>query len=396
MGDRMCLAAAVGALALVACAGASPAAVVSSSRQVTFTPVAKNLNNPRKLFIAPDGALYVVEAGTGGSDKCFGTGPNAVCVGRSASITRVAGGVQKRIVTGLVSWASAARQAADGPAAVLATGHGYDVLFQDASINAKGRNPLGADGGMAGDLVRLQGGGTGRRVIADLAAFEAKHNPDRGAGPGRRFGAPSIESDPYAFTPYRGGFAVVDASGNDLLWVSPKGRISVLAVFPTRVEKLTKTAAKTIGAPRSMHSIRVRAVPTSVAAGPDGALYVGELTGRPYVRGTARVWRVEPGRKPTVYASGFTNISDLAFAGKDLLVLEISRRGLNDPSSPGALVRLAPNGSRRLLASDGLSYPTGLAVRGNSIYVSNYGIFPGTGAGPHGEVVRFSAESGSS
>jgi hypothetical protein len=54
-------------------------------------------------------------------------------------------------------------------------------------------------------------------------------------------------------------------------------------------------------------------VPTTVARGPDGAFYVGQLTGFPFPVGGARVWRVEPGSAPTVYASGFTNIIDIAF-----------------------------------------------------------------------------------
>ena len=131
----------------------------------------------------------------------------------------------------------------------------------------------------------------------NFAAFEAAHNPDHGAGPGARFGDPPIDSDPYALTPYRGGYAVADAAGNDLLWIGPKGAVSVLAVFPTQTVKLTKAVAKEIGAPATMRSISVQSVPTSVTVGPDGALYVGELTGVPFAPGKARIWRVVPGEE---------------------------------------------------------------------------------------------------
>jgi hypothetical protein len=97
---------------------------------------------------------------------------------------------------------------------------------------------------------------------------------------------------------------------------------------------------------------------------------------------------VVPGQKPTIYAAGFTTISDLAFQGHDLLVLELAARGLLDPSSPGALIRLRPNGSRTVIASRGLVGPTGLAVAHGAVYVANHGLFPGTGPGPHGQVVR--------
>src|SRR4029079_4743308 len=125
---------------------------------------------------------------------------------------------------------------------------------------------------------------------------------------------------------------------------APNGKVSVLAVFPTQRLKLTRAIGKLIGAPPSMRSITVQSVPSTVAVGPDGALYVGELTGVPFAPGSARVWRIVPGRRPTVYASGFTNISDLASAGRDLLVLELSTKGLLAGRSPGALVRVAPGG----------------------------------------------------
>jgi hypothetical protein len=40
------------------------------------------------------------------------------------------------------------------------------------------------------------------------------------------------------------------------------------------------------------------------------------------------------------------------------------------------------------MASRGLTAPTGVAVAGGRIYVSNNGLFPGTGPGPHGELLR--------
>jgi hypothetical protein len=50
---------------------------------------------------------------------------------------------------------------------------------------------------------------------------------------------------------------------------------------------------------------------------------------------------VVPGRKPSVSAAGVTNITDLAFAGKNLLVLETAARGLWNPPWTGALIRVA-------------------------------------------------------
>jgi hypothetical protein len=350
--------------------------------------VASGLDNPRKLFVGPDHSLYVVEAGHGGRDRCIGSGADQTCIGLSGSIARIANGKIERVVTGLWSGAPSDGVRAQGPADVVVRGRTFYVLLQNGAINAKGFNYLGRDGATAGDLVSTPAGKAAPAVLVNFAAFEAANNPDRGRGPGSRFGNPPIDSDPYAFTPFRGGYAVVDAAGNDLLFVAPNGKVSVLAVFPTQTLKLPRSIGKQIGAPASMRSIVVQSVPSSVALGRDGALYVGELTGAPFAVGAARVWRVVPGRKPTLYAGGFTTITDLAFDGRDLLVLELTTGGLLNGRSPGALVRVTPARRKSVVASAGLLYPSGVAVDGRTIYVSNNGLFPASGGGPHGEVLR--------
>ena len=63
-------------------------------------------------------------------------------------------------------------------------------------------------------------------------------------------------------------------------------------------------------------------VATSVAIGPDGAYYVGELKGFPAPTAASRVWRIEPDARHarcgvsldcSIVADGFTSIVDLAF-----------------------------------------------------------------------------------
>jgi len=289
----------VRAVALAAVAALAAAGAALSHEDPALKVIARNLDNPRKLFIAPGGDLYVVEAGHGGRDRCLGRGNNRTCIGLSGAITRVRGGRQQRVVTGLWSGALPTGQRGEGPADVIVRDGTYYVLLQDASIDAHGMNQLGPDGSTAGDLVTTPPGKAAPAVVFNFAAFEAARNPDHGAGSGAKYGNPPIDSDPYAFVSYRGGFAVADAAGNDLLWVSPAGKISVLAVFPTQRVKLT-AAERRRHIPRAPAVLPIQSVPSAVTVGPDGALYVGEFTGWPYRVGTARVWRVEPGRKPVV------------------------------------------------------------------------------------------------
>ena len=102
------------------------------------------------------------------------------------------------------------------------------------------------------------------------------------------------------------------------------------------------------------------------------------------------VYRITPGHAPSLYAKGFSAISDIAFDNQGrLLVLELSTGGLlAPPTVPGALIRINYNHSRTTVMSAGLSQPTGLVVaKDGSVYVANHGTSTGS-AVPSGEVIR--------
>jgi hypothetical protein len=94
---------------------------------------------------------------------------------------------------------------------------------------------------------------------------------------------------------------------------------------------------------------------------------------------------------PEIYADGFTNVIDLAFARDgSLLVLEMAKNSLASGDPAGALIRLAPDGSRETVLDDGLFSPAAVVVgRDGSIYISNHGQEAGKG-----EVLRFRAHHG--
>jgi hypothetical protein len=360
--------------------------------------VATGLNQPKKLTIAPDGSLLVALSGDGTATSDCTTGEEASCLDESGAIDRVTPTGQVTTVLGNLPSVSSEGQATGPAEARFANGH-LEVLFQDTNIDpTTGEEPYGPAGRFLGDLVRFPLFFGFPHIQASFGPFEAQNNPDKGEGTAVEIGAESaIDSDPYSFVPYHGGFAVADAAADDLLFVAPSGAISVLAVFPT----ITETApAGTLG-PSQTSPIEVQAqpVPDSVTVGPDGALYVGELGGVPFVPGTSSVYRVVPGQSPTVYASGFTAIGDIAFDRQGrLLVLEIDQKGIDDPAlaagelpTPGAIVGVHRDGTQTLLASTGLEFPTGMAVtRQGSVYVSNYGILPASGGpdGLSGEIVQ--------
>jgi len=333
-----------------------------------LTVVAAGLNNPRGLAIASDGTVYVAEAGAGGVGPCVKGENGPTCFGLSGSVVRIRNGRWQRIQRGLPSVAAAGGMSASGPSDITVAPDGsLNVTMQGVDMQTP--HTFGPSGGALQHLMHVNPDGT-RRAVADLYAYEKAANPD----------SREINSDPYALVTQSAGEVVADAAANDVLSVDGMGRVSTLAVFPTRL---------VMGPGGKM--IPMESVPDSIAMGADGAYYVGELTGFPFPVGGARIYRVAPGQRPTIWASGFTNIISLAF-GPDhsLYVVEIFKNGLSNvnPKDPatlaGALIRITPDGTRTTVASGGLVAPTGVAVsRMGAVYVSNFGILSG-----RGQVVR--------
>ncbi len=351
----------LGAAALVAGA-ASPAAATGTASPTRIDVIATGLDNPRGLTLDGSGAVLVAEAGRGGTGPCAPGGQNEVwCLGPTGAVTKVSHGHQQRIVTGLPSIVSPTGETL-GPSDVLATGSGPLATVGFGGDPAL-RPPFGPGGQLFAHLIRL--GSHGPRPLVDLGAYEAANDPDHdqpGALP---------DTDPYGLAPARDGAVLVaDAGGNDILRVDRHGRISTLAVFP---EIFTPGPGGIV--------VPMQAVPTTVTRGPDGAYYVGQLTGFPFPVGGAKVWRLVPGKPPTVYATGFTNIIDIAFDQRGrLVVLEIAKNGLLSGDPTGALIRVERDGTRTEIASTGLVTPSSVAIgRDGSFYVSNKGTLAGMG-----------------
>ncbi|TYB50841.1 ScyD/ScyE family protein [Nonomuraea sp. PA05] len=374
--SRRVIPAAALAASLASAVAATPSPTLAASltaaqtRTPSMTVIASGLDNPRGLNFGPDGVLYVAEAGRGGPGPCIvGAQNQTFCLGPTGAVTAVSKGGQRRVVTGLPSLGTPNLSEVLGAHDVAAT-HGGLLIPVGLGTDPARRAQLGRDGAAIATLVKASG--KRWRSVADLGAYEAANDPDQGQ-PGT-----GPDSQPYAVLPHGSGALVVDAGANDLLRVGPGGRISTVAVFDVRL------VPGPGGGEVPMHP-----VPTSVARGPDGALYAGQLTGFPFPVGGAGVWRLAPGEPPAVYASGFTNIVDITFDRRGrLLVLEIAANGLLSGDPAGALHRVERDGTRTLIAGDGLFTPTGVAAGPDgAYYVSNKGTLAGSG-----EVLRISGQ----
>jgi hypothetical protein len=347
------------------------------------TVVADGLDNPRQLDFGPADRLYVAESGRGGDGPCIpGPDGDPVCLGATGAVTRVdlKNDRQERVTTGLPSLAAEGGGDAIGPSDVAFAGwpHGGSdrgFLTIGLGAEAEARDTLGGIAARMATLYRFEPGGD-ICPIADLGEFEAENNPDAAQPESDRETNPdSVDASAKKFT------VVADAGGNDILAVHRDGSIERLAVIPFGTAPAP--ALPDFPAPPGT-PLPVDSVPTSVVRGPDGAWYVGQLTGFPFPKGGANVWRIVPGEAPEVFASGFTQITDLAF-GEDgsLFVLEFATEPMIAGPSPGALIRVRPDGSREELAAGELTAATGLTLDRHSAFVSHHGNEAGTG-----EVVR--------
>jgi hypothetical protein len=330
-------------------------ALSGTAAAATVTTVMSGLDNPRGLAFGPEGALYVAEAGRGGTGPCtFAIRPfepgQPFCYGPSGAVSRLWRGVQERVVTGLPSYASTFGLAG-GPDDVALLGLGNMHVAIGWGENPLLRDALGPPWTSFDWLARIDASWKWR-LETDVGAYETAANP--GGGP--------LDSNGYGLLAEPGRTLVAEAGANALLAVRSNGEISTVATVPSRPQ----------GRPTD-------AVPTAVARGPDGAYYVGELTGLPFAAGVANIYRVVPGMAPTVAYAGFTTVIDLSF-GPDgsLYVLEHST-GPVFFALPGRLLKIAPDGTRATVV-DGLARPGSVAVGPDgALYVSNQSISAGTG-----------------
>lgn len=338
-----------------------------------ITVVASGLDNPRQLSFNGKGDLFVAEAGTGGSGPCF-PGPEGgdVCFGKSGAITKVTmkgkhKGHQQQVLTKLPSLANEGTgEQAIGPTDVLVKGSnqliftvglGADPAVRDAAPGLK----------QLGTLRSGKVGGKSSTLVADIAKHEARNNP---VHPDQE-----PDSNPAGFLRDGSKYVVADAGANDLVGVSKKGKTSTQAVFQDQLA----FAPPFLGLPPGTQ-IPAQAVPTSVVKGPDGATYVSQLTGFPFEQGLANIYRVNKHGKVTVYASGLTNVTDLAFGRHGVLyAVQISSEGLLTGPIGSVVAIPKGGGDSHTVVADGLFAPYGIALKGNTAYVTTGSVAPGAG-----------------
>ena len=338
----------------------APVLADEPERSPSAKVVASGLDNPRGIAVDNDNHIFVALAGTG-----------AAATGK---IIEIANGKVWTFRGNLPSIISPEGDVS-GPTNVAVKGDDIKAVI--------GGGPQAVDARFDSvfDLEH------GVRRLADIQAYVNAHpdltDLDKPPNP--------TDSNLYGITLVGDDRTVVtDAANNTLLLVGATGRVWTMAKFPNEVVSTARIPSFPVPA------VPAEAVPTSVAVGPDGYYYVGELKGFPFTPGTSRIWRVAPWARNvtcdpahrkagcSLFMDGFTSIVGLAFGkGGALYVSEIVKNGVlglfQGTDTGGALYKVS-NGRKTELVPGRLTLPGGVAVASNgTVYITNNSVSSGQG-----------------
>jgi len=354
---------------------ASPAAGTTPDG-VTVETVASGLNAPR--YIAVDGdTVYFTESGKGGDSAVFATpaaGTPAAADpisqrGYSGKLSAIAAdGTVTAIVEDFLSYTFGANGEIVGAAGLGLDGNGKAYV----AVGAPGPNVSEIE--LTGDedaIYEIDLATGEKKLLANTAPYEIENNPDPA----------TVDSNLYGAAFADGKFYVADAGGNTVYVVDVA--TSELSVFDITggVEAPFLGEA---GNPLRGGAAEIDSVPGPVAVGPDGAIYVGLVTGGPFPAGLAPIYSYSPDGTRSVYASGLTMVGGLAFASDGTLYATLISSDFVT-GAPGLLVRVGADGNHTVILDD-LIVPAGIAFDADdTLYLAN----KSTGFTDGGEILKY-------
>ncbi|MGW9405557.1 ScyD/ScyE family protein [Arthrobacter sp. NPDC055585] len=255
------------------------------------------------------------------------------------------------------------------------------------------------------------------RTITDLAEYERRANPDqvntygfRDLDPGCLAQLPPSavytglqDSHPYATAKTWGGILIADAGANAILRVSERtGRTSTVAVLPP----IPVTVDAAVVEQRNLPACALGAtwysepVPTDMALGRDGRIYVASLPGAVAggeTTGPGSVYRVNPWNGTVaLVATGLVTPTGIAVGHRgDIFVAELFANRIS----------VIPRGSSTAQPFYETPLPADVELRGSALYASVNALPPGgpvepgmpadpDAPPPDGKVIRIQLTSG--
>jgi len=248
---------------------------VLQENNITNTKSLKHETNPNETY-AFNGTVYDISAAPDGSIMVAVNGAD------SKTIQVIRNGQVKTMAT---------IDAASSIQGIASIGSG------NAFVTAGG-----TDLAQNGELYKVSNGNA--KIVADLAAFERNNDPDAFEGLQWKnqlceaidgFSA-GPQNNPYKVTVLDDDTTLLaDAAGNTILYATTEGVVDYKAILsPPLSEEGNYLVRWYTGEDESIECY-VQPVPTSVAVGPDGYIYIGELTGalaEGVPIGRSRIWKL--------------------------------------------------------------------------------------------------------
>jgi len=346
-----------------------------ASAEVNGVSVAKGLNGPMGVLVAPDGSIWVVDSGVGGPTEiqipnpAEPDKPEIIKIGNTARVIRItADGTQTEVASlPSVLMVAEGETAGAGRLALL-----DGTLYVTSAAWNEGAGPQRMPNMAA--IVKVENGQL--TEVANTWDLESAQNPDPYVKDTHPFG---VVAGP------DGQLWVADSGGNDLLKVDPStGKVELVAAFAALPGPIAN--------PERGGKQEIEPVPTGLAWGKNGELYVALLPGIPFLPGSAKVVHVAQDGSVRDFATGLTMLTDLRL-GPDgnLYAVSIGQFTEQGPvPNSGALIRVQ-GGTASEVVLDGLSFPTSLdfTPTGDAYVTIN-----GLGAPGSGEVMLFKDVTG--
>jgi len=217
----------------------------------------------------------------------------------------------------------------------------------------------------------------------DLLAYELANNPD---GQVQLVDGAPVDalSNPFAVLAQDDRVLVADAGANDVLSVDPDtGEVSTFFVPPVVGPADVAVCGTTQANPGT---VGCDPVPTGLAEGPDGEIYVSTLGAEAV--GASRIYELDEDGAVHNVLHGFTALAGIAVDDDGIIYASYLLEGAPegdpapgfDPATVGAVVRVDGTGQRTWSQ---VTMPTGLLLDGGDLYASTWSIasFVGGAAG---------------
>lgn len=326
--------------------------------------VAMGLANPRGVTFASDGSLIVALAGSGGTTASTGqqvpppVGP--FMGGPSAAIVAIEDRCPVLLAGGLPSGLDATASVLGAADVAILDGETYVLVAGGGASHGNPDQPNG--------IYRVDDGGAAT-LVADLGEWH-RANPVAATIDGYE-----PDSNAFAMIAHDGALWFVESNSAYVGTVTPDGTI-------TRIADLSDD----------------NLVPTAITASPSGEIYVGYLTGFPFLDGSSKVSAVASDGSVTDIWTGLSMVTGLAVAEDGTLYATEMATG--DPASQAEPPFLPQTGRVVMQTSQdslepvvtGLTFPVSLDMAPDGLL---YASLPAIGTDDgSGIVIRFDPAAG--